>query len=142
MKKTFSWQNFTFWVFAIGMLTIGAQILSGCGENQAKAVEEGRALYVSYCQVCHGEHGDGAMSDRLSSPPPDLRQISARRNGEFPEEYIAGVIAGRERITGHPASDMPSFWIAIRNGENLSSDEQVEEKIDLLVAYLKSIQNK
>lgn len=113
-------------------------LFSGC--DTRSETERGEMLYNAYCQMCHGDHGNGSMADMLTTPPPDLTQISARRGGKFPTDEIVEQVSGRKRLLGHGESDMPVFWVAIKNGENLQSDEEVEERIDALVAYLKSIQ--
>jgi mono/diheme cytochrome c family protein len=36
-----------------------------------RTLEEGKALYLTYCQVCHGDqgHGDGPISSKIPPPP-------------------------------------------------------------------------
>jgi mono/diheme cytochrome c family protein len=143
-NKRLSWQKTIRWSFD---LMLGGLLLSsilGCNqqEDTLSRVERGERLYVAYCQMCHGEHGDGPMADLLNTPPPDLTRIAARRDGKFPDDVITQQISGKDRILGHTESDMPVFWVALKNGENLQDDHEVEERIQDLVRYLKSIQEK
>jgi mono/diheme cytochrome c family protein len=143
-NKRLSWQKTIRWSFD---LMLGGLLLSsilGCNqqEDTLSRVERGERLYVAYCQMCHGTHGDGPMADLLNTPPPDLTRIAARRDGKFPDDVITQQISGKDRILGHTESDMPVFWVALKNGENLQDDHEVEERIQDLVRYLKSIQEK
>ncbi len=104
-------------------------------------LEQGKALYTSYCQLCHGEQakGNGAMADLLKIPPPDLTSI-AERYGGFPKEQITEIISGQKQIEGHGASDMPIWWETFKQSEGLATEADVKDKIDYLVVYLESIQ--
>ena len=143
-NKLLSWERIV--RFAAGLILSGLlfSVAWSCNQQgeRLSATEKGERLYVAYCQMCHGEHGDGAMADLLNTPPPDLTKIAARRDGKFPEDAITKKVSGKERILGHPETDMPVFWVAIKNGENLKDDHEVQERIDQLVRYLKSIQEK
>ena len=128
--------SFSISLFLFALLT---QSLTSC--QQPTKVRQGSELYAAYCLMCHGETGvgDGAMADLLKNPPPDLTQIK-ERNGKFPVDQIMTKVAGKQDIVGHSASDMPVFWVAIKNGENLTDDHEVEERMKEIVAYLRSIQ--
>lgn len=104
-------------------------------------LEQGKALYTSYCQLCHGDNavGDGAMAELLKIPPPDLTQISARYNG-FPTAQIAEIISGKQRLDGHGSNEMPIWWTTFQVSEAVDSEAEVQAKIDYLVAYLESLQ--
>lgn len=148
MNTLLSWEKTIRWSFVLmlGGLLFGS--ILGCNQTETpqgerlSAKEHGERLYVAYCQMCHGEHGDGAMAELLSTPPPDLTKIAARRDGKFPDDAITQKVSGKDRIMGHTETDMPVFWVAIKNGENLQEDHEVQERIDHLVRYLKSIQEK
>ena len=117
---------------------------SDISKNKAKSpIAEGEEWFKSYCVMCHGENGDGQgnMADKLQAPPSDLRLIAQRRNGVFPDEEIAKIIAGVENVPGHnETGEMPAWWETFKRSENITDDKVLEEKIDHIVAYLKSIQ--
>ncbi len=109
--------------------------------KETSPLARGEELYVSYCKICHGEYGDGPMVELLKAETPDLTKIAARRDGAFPEEEIHMIIDGRKKLEkGHGSGDMPIWGVTFRESENLKSDELVDEEIDKLVMYLKSIQ--
>jgi len=100
----------------------------------------GEELYISYCQICHGTDGNGPMTEVLTIPPPDLRKIAARRDGVFPKEELKKVIDGREGFLSHGTRDMPIWGAVFANSEDLNNEEQIAEKISLLIDYLETIQ--
>ena len=147
MRKTISFQTSIQLGAAILALALLSQIMAGCGDSPNKAVTvekpNGRAMYVSYCEICHGEHGDGPMVDMLKVPPPDLTLISYRReDGKFPEAQIHAIIDGREKIAGHGQGDMPIWGVTFHQSEGIDDEAVLNERIDMLVKYLESIQRK
>jgi mono/diheme cytochrome c family protein len=111
-------------------------------ENTNTAIHEGNEFFQSYCVICHGKYADGRgnMADMLNTPPMDLTTIAKRRSGNFPEEEIFKIIAGKEKVPGHSTGDMPAWWETFKKSEDISKDKEVKEKIDHIVAYLKAIQ--
>jgi len=105
-------------------------------------LEQGEELYISYCGICHGDDGkgDGAMASQLKIPPSDLTTIRARRDGTFPKEELHEIISGGQQVPGHGEGDMPVWGETFLASEGLSSQEEVDEKIDYLIMYLETIQ--
>jgi mono/diheme cytochrome c family protein len=96
---------------------------------------EGRRLYVSYCQLCHGlkGKGDGALAKAMKITPADLTTTVRSRSDTILTKIITG--NGRQTITG-------------RDRHNLLSDAMPEWKdvftqsqIKALIAYLRFIGN-
>jgi len=92
---------------------------------------EGRRLFVSYCQLCHGPdgHGDGPLAKTMEIKPIDLRKSIRARSDTILKKIITG--RGRQTITG-------------RDRHNLISDAMPEWKdvfndteVDALIAYLR-----
>ena len=110
------------------------------GEENVPPLEEGKALYISYCSLCHGEHGEGVMTEHLEAVPPDLTKIAARNGGEFPTDRIAAIVAGKEDVAAH--SEMPDWWETFKESEKAATETELQEKINHLVLYLKNIQEK
>jgi mono/diheme cytochrome c family protein len=98
--------------------------------NPPKAYE-GRRLFVSYCQLCHGPdgHGDGPLAKQLNIKPVDLVKSSRARSDTILKKIITG--RGRQTITGRDRHNLISD--AMPQWENVFSDEQ----IDALIAYLR-----
>lgn len=116
----------------------------GCEEQKARkaAVKEGEIYFKSYCAICHGENADGKgdMASMLDTPPMDLTTIAKRRGGVFPEDEIARIIATAERTPGHSLGEMPAWWETLKKAENIDDPEIVRQKIENIVAYLKTLQ--
>ena len=116
----------------------------GCEAQKARkaAVKEGEIYYKSYCAICHGENADGKgdMASILDTPPMDLTTIAKRRGGVFPEDEIARIIATAERTPGHSLGEMPAWWETLKKAENIDDPEIVRQKIENIVAYLKTLQ--
>lgn len=92
---------------------------------------EGRRLYVSYCQLCHGVDGkgDGPLAKTMKISPADLRTTVRSRSDTILTKIITG--EGRQTITG-------------RNRHNLLSEAMPEWKdvfdesqVSALIAYLR-----
>ncbi len=68
----------------------------------------GQTLYLQNCVSCHGVggKGDGPVAARLSTPPPDLTRIAARRDGVWPALEIMEILSGYSRNI-LPREDMP-----------------------------------
>ncbi len=107
--------------------------------DPAKAVL-GNNLFLSHCASCHGlnAEGDGSLAEVLRTPPGNLTQLTVDNAGTFPEERTYKVIDGREEIRGHGSADMPAWGDAF--AVVASSEEEVAEKIDRLVHFIKSVQ--
>jgi len=97
---------------------------------------EGRKLYVSYCQLCHGTdgQGDGPLSKAMKITPADLTTTVRSRSDTILTKIITG--EGRQTITG-------------RNRHNLLSDAMPSWKdvfktseVKALIAYLRFLGNK
>ncbi len=64
---------------------------------------EGRRLYVSYCQLCHGTagKGDGALAKAMKIHPTDISTTVRSRSDTILEKIITGegqpTISGRDR---------------------------------------------
>ncbi|MGY6250730.1 c-type cytochrome [Bosea thiooxidans] len=99
----------------------------------------GKAEYASKCASCHGQGGagDGVVAPALRVEPPDLRLLTRKNGGVFPERVLKDVIDGRRSLRVHGNYEMP-VW-----GNDLSSSKSKEDnsvRIDNIVEYLKAIQ--
>jgi cbb3-type cytochrome c oxidase subunit III len=92
---------------------------------------EGRRLYVSYCQLCHGTggKGDGPLSKVMKITPADLTTTVRSRSDTILTKIITG--EGRQTITGRDRhnllSDAMPEWKDVFN----------ESQIKALIAYLR-----
>ena len=106
-----------------------------------QAPENGAALYRANCAGCHGPVGRGGPAVTTRKAPPDLTKFSMRNGGVFPSEHLAQIIEGRE-IPSHLDRDMPVWGTTFRRSTKDASDAVVKARIDALVRFLQSIQER
>jgi cbb3-type cytochrome c oxidase subunit III len=92
---------------------------------------EGRRLYVSYCQLCHGAggKGDGPLARAMQITPADLTTTVRSRSDTILMKIITG--EGRQTITGRDRHNLLSD--AMPEWKDIFSKVQVEA----LIAYLR-----
>ena len=95
------------------------------------AAYEGRRLYVSYCQLCHGTvgKGDGPLAKVMNISPADLTTTVRSRSDTILTKIITG--EGRQTITGRDRHNLLSE--AMPQWKEVFSDSQVAA----LIAYLR-----
>ncbi|MCU7919322.1 MAG: c-type cytochrome [Candidatus Thiodiazotropha sp. (ex Epidulcina cf. delphinae)] len=92
---------------------------------------EGRRLFVSYCQLCHGTggKGDGPLAKAMKISPADLTITVRSRSDTILTKIITG--EGRQTITGRDRhnllSDAMPEWKDVFN----------ERQVKALIAYLR-----
>jgi mono/diheme cytochrome c family protein len=107
-----------------------------------RQMTDGREVFRSYCAACHGEdgRGHGPAATALKIRPADLTLIAMRNSGAFPRDRIVRRLTNGDPSTpAHGSKEMP-VW-----GPNLmalapTSDQSVNERIEAVVMYLRSIQ--
>jgi mono/diheme cytochrome c family protein len=117
-----------------------------CTARAGESIEAqaGHNLYEQHCYVCHGLRGkgDGPLAEELRVAPADLTAIAKRRGGVFPEVELRETIDGRRRVRGHGPANMPIWGKVFANqGAGGAYEIEVRDKIESLVAYVKSIQD-
>ncbi len=92
---------------------------------------EGRRLYVSYCQLCHGlaGKGDGPLAKAMKINPADLTITVRSRSDTILKKIITG--DGRQTITGRDRHNLLSETMP--EWRNVFDDSQVQA----LIAYLR-----
>jgi Cytochrome C oxidase, cbb3-type, subunit III len=115
-------------------------------------VRPGAEEFREYCAQCHGTDGtgNGPVASELKRKPANLTVLSKNNNGVFPTSEVRDFIAGTREILSHGTREMPLWGYAFmfRPGAlagpfvPVLTPEQVEQRINLLVDYLKSIQQK
>ncbi len=127
----------TYWKTLLALLIIAIVSSPAFADD----IAEGRQLYLRYCASCHGIDGDGngPLAGSLTTPPPNLRQLSLRYGNPLPRDRIARFIDGRADVKAHGTRDMP-VWGERFYAEPNGSEAATRERIRKLVAYLQSIQ--
>ncbi|PSK80676.1 cytochrome c [Limimaricola soesokkakensis] len=117
---------------------------AGCVRDDPIA---GRRLFVEHCAVCHGAMGlgDGPATARLTTPPPDLTRIAARRDGVWPMLEVMSIIDGYAQRT-NPRAEMPVIsdfvegrLVKFNHGNGQTA--RAPENLLAMVRYLESIQS-
>ena len=112
------------------LLTLLVAIPSTASANPPPAYE-GRKLYVSYCQLCHGTQGkgDGPLSKAMKISPADLTTTVRSRSDTILTKIITG--KGRQTITGRDRHNLLSD--AMPEWKDIFNEQQVKS----LIAYLR-----
>jgi mono/diheme cytochrome c family protein len=125
---------------------LAGQVVGSGSESQKEQQLKfsGKALFGTYCAVCHGTsaRGDGPLAEQLRKRPPDLTQFAKQNQGTFPSEMVRKIIDGRETVVGHGGRDMPVWGDAFSRTRDDADPESVKQKIDAIVDFLKSIQER
>jgi mono/diheme cytochrome c family protein len=120
-------------------------IVAGAAPTAQQRVKfDGSDVFRTYCVVCHGASGkgDGPLASELRKAPPDLTQFTKKNNGTFPKELVARIIDGREAVKGHGGGDMPVWGDAFARAQENADPESVKQKIQALVDYVETLQQK
>jgi mono/diheme cytochrome c family protein len=118
-------------------------LFSGGAEAQSAA---GANEYAWACVSCHGltGHGDGPLAEYMTVAVPDLTQIAAANNGEFPMLHVIQVIDGRTGVRGH-GSMMPVWGdrfeaTTASEAGDYAAEIEVRGRVLALATYLEAIQ--
>jgi mono/diheme cytochrome c family protein len=131
------------------MLVAGVAVLGVAGQTTGPripplAIESmyGPDLYRAYCATCHGRDGkgNGPAAAALRVPPSDLTALTRRHKGVFPASEVAMMIRGGSNITAHGTDEMPMWGPIFRALDQ--SDARAKARIDSLVSYIESIQQR
>jgi len=97
----------------------------------APAAYEGRRLYVSHCQLCHGTKGkgDGPLAKAMGITPADLTTTVRSRSDTILKKIITG--EGLQSITGRGRQNLLSE--AMPEWKDIFTESQIEA----LIAYLR-----
>jgi len=101
----------------------------------------GREIYMNRCSACHGEDGkgNGPAVGALKVTPADLTLLAQRNAGAFPTERVKNIVGQWVEISAHGSREMP-IWGDLFFPKTASQEQAANERFNLLVTYLKSIQ--
>jgi mono/diheme cytochrome c family protein len=129
-------------VAVLAALVVLGWMAGRSGAQDEETIARGKITYRVYCQNCHGlaAKGDGRIASLMKVQPADLTQLSTKNGGKFPTERVTSVIDGRADVAAHGEREMP-VW-----GQNFldktGNETQVSAKLEQLVQYLQTIQEK
>jgi mono/diheme cytochrome c family protein len=137
-------------LLAIGLATLAVSPLpsavlaqSQAGPRAPLARTDGRALFLEHCASCHGAtaRGDGPVASSLRDFPGDLTQFAKRNGGVFPSAKVLRIVEGRD-VGAHGSGEMPVWGHVFRTTPSATADGSATERIDAIVRYLESIQER
>jgi len=131
---------------ALAVLVALGAAASGWAEDDAAAITQGRADYLTYCASCHGANGegDGPVAGSLKNRPPDLTYLQQQETGgAFPYQLVMNIIQGNPdyamNYRTHGPPDMP-VWGRVLAEASGDRETLAKARIRNLVEYLRSIQ--
>jgi len=103
----------------------------------------GRAMYDSYCAVCHAKDakGNGPAASAMKTPPTDLTQLAKNNGGKYPAAHVSAVLKGQAMSPAHGSQDMP-IWGPLFSSISQGHEGQVQQRITNLVTYIEGVQAK
>jgi hypothetical protein len=121
-------------------------LLAGCMEPEMPGPQDGRALFMENCAICHGENGrgDGEMARAMARAPADLTLIALRNGSTFPRARVMSSVDGYTR-SDIDLPGMPEFGELLK-GDLVPFDSgdgkptPTPRHLVALVEYLESIQ--
>lgn len=119
-------------------------LAAACERPHEPNASSGALLYANHCASCHGERaeGDGPLRDLLRVDVPNLRNLSIRNAGRFPEERVRALLEGEDRVQAHGDGEMPVWGNTFGRGRHGSGVEPEESAVraDAVVEYLREVQ--
>jgi mono/diheme cytochrome c family protein len=105
--------------------------------------DSGAQVFKTYCASCHGMNGrgDGPVAEQLRKAPPDLTRYTERNGGVFPNERLRQIIDGTG-VGAHGDREMPVWGDAFRTARGGLTPDAVKARIDAIVRYLGTIQQR
>jgi mono/diheme cytochrome c family protein len=123
---------------------------SGVSMGAGGSLTNGKLMFRQYCAQCHGMDatGDGPVSPALKKKPANLTVLSKNNGGVFPEKEVRDFIDGSKTAQSHGTREMPIWGYAFQFRQasegtgygGTLTEEQVNQKINTLVQYVKSVQ--
>jgi mono/diheme cytochrome c family protein len=139
--------GFLIWSTAAAALLISSDLVAQtptAASAQSGQAARGGDIFRTYCAVCHGPtaRGDGPLAANMIRRPPNLTEIAKRNKGAYPRDMVYRIIDGRQKVAGHGGPDMPVWGDAFSRSLEDADPDSVKQKIQSLVDYLASIQQK
>jgi mono/diheme cytochrome c family protein len=103
----------------------------------------GKAMFNSYCAVCHGTDGkgNGPAAPAMKTPPADLSGLAQKNGGKYPANHVAAVIRGQAGTPAHGNQEMP-VWGPLFSSIDQGNEAKVQQRITNLVTYIGTLQAK
>jgi mono/diheme cytochrome c family protein len=147
--------NFAFSVIIATVLSFPQSLMAEEGSSAtptAADIATGKQDFMQYCAQCHGADatGDGPVAADLKRKPANLTILTKKHRGIFPRRAVRDFIIGIKKMPSHGTREMPVWGYAFmfRQGGMagpfvpIATPDEVNARIDRLVDYIRSIQQK
>jgi mono/diheme cytochrome c family protein len=125
-------------------------LATGCGslpETETPPLS-GAELFGQHCSACHGAQADGQgpVAQVMRVTVPELRSLSRRNGGIFPQDSVRAYIDGRELPPAHGDRYMPVWGqvLSFPDGQGeesgAPSERRIQSRITAIVDFLLTIQ--
>ena len=103
----------------------------------------GKAMFNSYCAVCHGTDakGNGPAASAMKTPPIDLTALAQKNGGKYPSAHVSAIIRGQGANPSHGSQDMP-IWGPLFSSISQGHEGEVQQRITNLTNYVETLQAK
>ncbi len=113
----------------------------------------GEQEFMEYCAQCHGRDatGNGPVASGLKRKPANLTSLAKQHRGIFPRRTVRDFIVGTQKMPpSHGTREMPIWGYAFMFQPGamagpfvpIATPQEVNARIDRLVDYIRSIQQK
>jgi mono/diheme cytochrome c family protein len=142
MRKSFERRAKLLWTVAVTASLVG--LITIPLRAQTDAAPTGAYLFRTYCASCHGPgaQGDGPLASAMRRKPANLTEILKRNDGVYPSDKVFRIIDGRSKVAGHGGTDMPVWGEVFKRAVDGGDPEAVKARIEALVAFLETIQQR
>jgi len=124
---------------ALGMMMMFAPgVTAGTRHTEPK----GHEVYVARCAGCHGKDGkrNAGAAGEHPNVRSDLTALSKRNGGTFPAGRVWGILVGFVDIPAHHGSKPMPIWGGVFDARTNTARRRASERLEILTAYLESIQ--
>jgi mono/diheme cytochrome c family protein len=131
--------------YTVLVAVMAAAALLLCVLSSAALAQSGGQDYLKNCARCHGADGRGQHVVSPGVKAADLTLLSKENGGVFPFQDVEDAIDGRKVFPSHERLDMPFWgvdWQELGKEKTPESEARVKARIDAVVHYLESIQQK
>jgi len=126
-------------VIALGM----TMLLASRGTPRTRHTEpSGHEIYMARCASCHGEEGKGgpAETGKLTDARADLTALSRRNGGSFPAGRVRNILVGLVDVPAHHGPNPMPIWGGVFDAKTNPARRHARDQLEILTAYLESIQ--
>ena len=121
---------------------VSCVFIVACASNELRP-PTGAQTFATHCASCHGDfgEGDGPVAAIMVVTPPNLRELAQRNDGEFPEDFVASYIDGRDMPAAHGDRSMP-VWGPVFDATSriVSGADSADLRIAVVVDYIRELQ--